>query len=225
MIVTLNDQYNPSWIYCDRGSGEYQIERLHIIGDERPSTGLKNKVKGWQFKNVLDIMDPITKEVKKEPLKPFMVNQLQISFERDRMILSPFDEVLHKQLMDYEVVRVGNSGPVFTSKNEHFVDALGLAHLAFVLEFPDLTGTIKTPDNSSKFVHSSKNFGDGRAKMALREAEMPTSANTKSIFNDDPRELKGDKPSWIKVDSGYRNKSGSSWGSRSRGGNYTRSGW
>lgn len=22
LIVELNEQYNPSWIYCDRGSGE-----------------------------------------------------------------------------------------------------------------------------------------------------------------------------------------------------------
>ena len=22
LIIELNDQYNPSWIYCDRGSGE-----------------------------------------------------------------------------------------------------------------------------------------------------------------------------------------------------------
>lgn len=28
MIVELNDQYNPSWIYCDRGSGEYRPLRL-----------------------------------------------------------------------------------------------------------------------------------------------------------------------------------------------------
>lgn len=45
LIIELNEIYNPSYIYCDAGSGEYQIERLHIYGDEHPQTGLKNKVK------------------------------------------------------------------------------------------------------------------------------------------------------------------------------------
>lgn len=67
-IVELNEIYNPSWIYCDAGSGEYQIERLHIIGEENPHTGLKSKVKRWSFANKLDIMDPITKEFEKKPL-------------------------------------------------------------------------------------------------------------------------------------------------------------
>ena len=45
-IVELNEIYNPSYIYVDRGSGEYQLERLHIIGEENPASGLKAKVKG-----------------------------------------------------------------------------------------------------------------------------------------------------------------------------------
>ncbi|WP_133174919.1 terminase large subunit domain-containing protein [Heyndrickxia sporothermodurans] len=226
MIVELNDQYNPSWIYCDRGSGEYQIERLQLIGEKRPSTGLKNKVKGWQFKNVVEVMNPVTKEIDRKPLKPFMVNQLQIAFERERMILSPFDETLHKQLVDYEVVRQGASGPVFTSENEHFVDALGLAYLAFVLEFSDLTDTIKKPEFSTKFAHTKARIGEGRAQMVLKEIEMPQTSEVKKVLNHDPNELRGDRPTWVKVNEGYRSRSGmgrSSWGSRSGG--LSRSSW
>ena len=54
-------------------NSEYQLEKLHMYGDEHPSSGLKNKVKGWQFKNSIDIIDPITFETNKEPIKPFMV--------------------------------------------------------------------------------------------------------------------------------------------------------
>ena len=36
LIIELNEQYNPAWIYVDRGSGEYQLEKLHIYGDEHP---------------------------------------------------------------------------------------------------------------------------------------------------------------------------------------------
>ena len=64
LIVELNDQYNPAWIYCDSGSGEYQIERLHIIGEERPATGLRNKVKRMNFKQSLDIILMLDKDNK-----------------------------------------------------------------------------------------------------------------------------------------------------------------
>ena len=217
MVVELNDIYNPAWIYCDRGAGEYQIERLHIIGDKRPSTGLKNKVKGWQFKNVLDVVNPITKEVTREPLKPFMVNQLQIAFERERMMLSPFDETLHKQLIDYEVVRTSQNGtPIFTNENEHFIDALGLAYLAFVLEFSDLTDTIKKPELSSRIEHSSKTIGEARLTQAFNEIEMPMTPEVKKVLDHDPTELRGDRPTWVKVNENYRGYTGrSGWGSRS----------
>ena len=81
----------------DNNNSDYQLERLHIYGDEHPSSGLKNKVKGWQFKNTIEIIDPVTKEKTKEPMKPFMVNQLSVSFDRERIVLSPFDIILHKQ--------------------------------------------------------------------------------------------------------------------------------
>lgn len=224
LIVELNDIYNPSWIYCDRGAGEYQIERLHIIGEQRPSTGLRNKVKGFQFKNVLEIMDPVTRVVTKEPLKPFMVNQLVIAFEREKMILSPFDETLHKQLIDYEVERISQSGtPIFTSVNEHFVDALGLAYLAFVLEFPELTKSIKKPVNTTKIIQTPIQLGQGRADSALRDLGSPAANPWASQLKYDPTELKGDRPSWVKVPLGAKNpaSSGGGWGSRggSRSGN------
>ena len=201
MIVQLNEIYNPSWIYCDRGSGDYQIERLHIIGEERPYTGLKNKVKGFQFKQTLDIMDPVTKVTTREPMKPFMVNQLAIAFERDKMMLSPFDEVLHKQLIDYEVERISQSGQqVFTSKEEHFVDALGLAYLAFVLEFSELTASIRKPEFVAKIDHTATNFTHSRVSSAFRDVEQPA---FKGIpYNIDSSELRGDRPNWYKVPLG-----------------------
>ena len=145
LIIEINEIYNPSWIYCDAGGGEMQIERLHIYGEEHPESGLKHKVVRRNFRQSLEIRDPITHEMDKKPLKLFMVNQLQIAFERDFIVLSPFDEILHKQLIDYQVEKFTGitHDPVFTSKNEHFVDALGLAYLAFVLEFNELVDMVK----------------------------------------------------------------------------------
>ena len=229
-IVELNEIYNPSYIYVDRGSGEYQLERLHIIGEENPASGLKAKVKGWSFSNKLDIMDPITKEMDRKPLKPFMVNQLTLAFERDRMILSPYDDVLKKQLTDYEVEKITEAGiPKYTSENEHFVDALGLAYLAMVLEFKDLTGTIEDIRTTSEFHISKKQIGG--SGMYADTVNRQTLDHRISDFyeNNDWDDLPGDRPTWVEVDMDYRSARGSSfglsrsgWGSRSSRGGMSR---
>lgn len=223
LIVELNRIYNPSWIYVDRGSGEYQIERLHILGDEHPETGLKNKVKGFQFKNKISVPDPVKKTLTEEPMKPFMVNQLAIAFERRKMILSPYDDILYKQLIDYSVERISQSGlPIYTSKDEHFIDALGLAYLAFVLEFPNIAKGIKEIENSSKMA-----FVDGgfQARLAQKDlAQMAVNATTNSPWkNADYSERRGERPSYYKVPNGtplgfYKSGStGIGWGSRGGG--------
>lgn len=221
LIVELNDQYNPAWIYCDAGSGEYQIERLHIIGQERPSTGLRNKVKRFQFKQSLDIVDPITFETTKQPMKPFMVTQLQIAFERELMMLSPFDEVLHKQLIDYSVEKISMSGqPVFTSENEHFVDALGLAYLAMVLEFKELTNMMKEPETTTKVEFSKKTIGSAGLNKMFADVENTAFNYSNTVTpTHDPTERRGDRPSQYKVPLGYRGRSGfgGTWGSRTSG--------
>lgn len=221
MIVELNEQYNPAWIYCDSGAGEYQIERLHIIGEERPSTGLRNKVKRMNFKQTLEIVDPITFEATKQPMKPFMVTQLQIAFEREQMILSPFDEVLHKQLIDYCVEKVSASGqPVFTSENEHFVDALGLAYLAMVLEFKELTNMLKDAETTTKVKFSSTTIGSAGLASVFNEAEKSAQQYDNLMHPQiDTSERPGDRQSHFKVGLNYRGSSfrGGTWGTRSNG--------
>lgn len=218
LIVELNDQYNPAFIYCDAGAGEYQIERLHMIGDQRPATGLKNKVKRWQFKQSIEVTDPITFEVVKHPLKQFMITQLQIAFEREMMMLSMFDEVLHKQLIDYCVEKQTANGPVFTSENEHFIDALGLAYLAMVLEFKELTNMMKEPETSTKVEFSRKTIGSKGINEIFREVES-TGGNPYIPTNIDKSDRPGDRPTQFKVPLGYKKQSFStgSWGSRSSG--------
>ncbi len=186
-------------------------------------------MKGWQFKNVIEILDPITKEVDRKPMKPFMVNQLQIAFERENMMLSPFDDTLHKQLIDYEVIRIGQGGvPVYTDKNEHFVDALGLAYLAFVLEFSELTDTIKKPKWTNKIEHSPKTLGQERLNSMFNEIQMAYNPESRVTLNYDPADLPGDRPRWVKVSGNYntRGRSGQyGWGSRSKGQRINRSVW
>lgn len=229
MIIELNRIYDPKWIYVDRGSGEYQLETLHKYGDQHPESGLKVKVKGFSFSQKIDVIDPVTRIPDSKPMKPFMVNQLTLCIERNQLILSPFDEILHKQLIDYEVIRQSQSGlPVFTDKNEHFVDALGLAFLAFAMEMPDITKTIEEVDFTTQIIG-----GESPIKAAAEQRINSLSngfasdrnpwSNLKNgtvSYEDAQRNTDGaDKPSVFKVSSSYfkRSRYGTGWGSRCGG--------
>ena len=242
-VIELNNIYKPAWIYADRGSGEYQIERLHIYGDEHPESGLKNKLKGWSFANKVDVYDPITGEKESKPMKPFMVNQLQLAFERDNLMLSPWDEIIYKQLIDYEVEKITASGiPTFTSKDEHYIDALGLAYLAMVLEFKKLTGVMQDFETASKVDILSNTHLINPAAFESQNLRDNTPQEVKDFYaNTDFREIRGERQSWVKLNTyqGPMNPthkydsrgnstgrtSGGSWGSRGAGGGFTRRGW
>lgn len=222
-VIRINRIYQPTWIFCDRGYGDYQVERLHIYGEDHPSSGLKNKVIGFQFKQNLEVIDPVTQEMHKEPMKQFMVNQLKLSFERDRIALCPFDETLHKQLVDYTVDRIGANGmPVYTSVNEHFVDALGLAHLAFVLKFKKLTGAIKEIQHTTRMESTHRDILNRDANAALRQITNPAdpwkSRQPVKQIGKGPYERPGDYQKWVKVPlRAVQHRSSSNWGRRGGG--------
>ena len=227
MIIELNKIYQPSFIYADRGMGEYQLETLHIYGEKHPESGLKLKLKGFQFSQNIEITDPVTKQIEKAPMKPFMVNQLAITFERGNMILSPFDETLHKQLVDYSVEKISANGkPIYTSINEHFVDALGLAHLAFVLEFPELTKTVKKIEYETAINVVQENVLKTRINNALKTGSNKTNlwsgmrngsyTAEEAISSTD---CKKDRPRWFSDGRSFTSISSRSfrrgWGARS----------
>ena len=241
-VIELNKIYNPSWIYADKGAGEYQIERLHIYGDEHPESGLKNKLKGWSFANKVDVYDPITGEKESKPMKPFMINQLQLAFERGNMILSPWDDTIYNQLINYEVEKMTASGiPVFTSKDEHFIDALGLAYLAMVLEFKRLTGVMQDFETTSKVDILSNTHLINPAAFETQNLRNNMPDEVKDFYaNTDFRERRGERQSWVKLNSHqgplnpshkYDSRGVSSgrtsggWGSRSSGGGFSRKGF
>jgi replicative DNA helicase len=171
-------------------------------------------------------------------MKPFMVNQLQIAFERNNLILSPWDDIIYKQLIDYEVEKMTASGiPTFTSKDEHYIDALGLAYLAMVLEFKKLTGVIQDFETATKTEIMSNTHLISPAAFQTQNLRDTTPAEVKEFYkNTDFRERRGERQSWVKLDSHQgamnpSNKYGSpnnvSWGNRTpgKGGGFSRGGW
>lgn len=217
-IIELNLIYDPKFIYVDRGFGEYQIEMLHLHGRENPDTGLDKKVKGIQFSQKIEIRDPGTREVNSKDAKDFMINQTAILLDRDKIVLSPFDEMVWKQMMDYQVVRISQSGkPQYTSENEHALDAFMLTILGFTIEFPNITKILEEIKVARKAIPF-----ENKVQETLQQKVFGGDRDVyKTKDNPVEREAK-DNPNWHwnKVSLGYSKKkvSSSPWGSRGSGG-------
>lgn len=82
----------------------------------------------------------------KKPLKPFLINQATLLLERGQLRIPNrnIDETIHRQMTNYQVVRVSGktNEPVYTSDDEHALDAMVFALFAFIEEYPDLVNTI-----------------------------------------------------------------------------------
>jgi replicative DNA helicase len=149
-IIEINEVYRPQMIYIDRGFGEYQIEVLRKYGAKHPESGLAKSIRPVSFSEVKELIDPVAKTKDKKPIKPFMVNQLQILFERDRIWISEYDEMIIRQLENYQVVRQTEKTIVFTSEDEHALDCMMLCVLGFVEKYPEIMETIIPVTYASK---------------------------------------------------------------------------
>ena len=128
-----------------------------------------------------------------------MVNALVKAFEEDRMVLSPFDDRIHKQLVDYVIERITPSGvPVYTSKNEHFVDALGLAYLAMVLKFPNITKHIKKIEGIQPVIKPITVMNQGERILRSIETARNPWPNVPKQIGKEPGERAGEYQQWVK---------------------------
>lgn len=199
-LIEIDEIWNPDYFYIDAGYGEYQIEALRKHGRDTRGSTLDKKVKRIQFSQVFEIVDPATKEIDKKDAKNFMVNQTSIVLERDQIVLSPFDDMIWKQMMDYQVIRITQSGkPQYTSENEHALDCLMLTMLGFTLEFPSLVKILEEAHYARYAKAKKVNVEDSiRDKLFKGEREVFQSEKPKQF------EAK-DNPNWRleKVTLGY----------------------
>jgi len=148
-VVELNRLWHPRWIYVDHGFGHMQVEVLHQMGREaimdkargalHSDARLAKIVKPFEFGGSIEVRDPFTKQMVKKPAKPFMVESSVRLFENSAIKFPRTDEVLTKALLGYKIKRVNQSGtPVYeqgdAQAGDHFLDAMNLALVAFVLE-------------------------------------------------------------------------------------------
>lgn len=147
-IVRLYEKWAPFSCYLDNGGGgstavemlrRFALDCIGKDGPSSPKAGLLTAVKGIDFGSTIITFDPWTKEEVDRPLKPFMVGNSARRFEQGQIEISPFDEMLIRQLEGYIIDRITPTGiPVYRAFDEkvadHRLDALNLALLAFVME-------------------------------------------------------------------------------------------
>jgi len=138
-IIDMNSLHRFDWIVIDRGHGEAQIEQLHIYGAQHPESGLAKKIIPIHFSQKIPMRDPITKAIDMKDVKPFMVNNSVNMFEKGLIALDPKDKQIISQLERYTIVSTGRDGkPVYSSKEEHWVDAINLLLLGFAMKYDKL---------------------------------------------------------------------------------------
>jgi replicative DNA helicase len=141
-IIRLNDIWNPEYIYVDQGYGHTQIEMLRKYGLEHPLSGLANKLKGIYFGDRMEIRDPVTKQIVKKHMKPFMVNLAARRMEDGQIILPESEDIkngLVGQIRDYTVIRTTALGqPIYSDENDHAIVAWMLSILGATMEFSDM---------------------------------------------------------------------------------------
>lgn len=174
---------------------------LHKYGMENPITGLHEKTIGYQFSQKLEVRDPYTYLKDKKPMKPFMVNNSVVVFEKAKIILHPKDKLVIEQFEQYRIKSISVNGlPTYDDKNEHIVDALNLALLIFEQKYGNLMRTIvsskillfdgierpdKTKDRNLD-IHENKMFkvvNMGNRRGYLQEPVVRTSSSRPAMYS------------------------------------------
>jgi replicative DNA helicase len=206
-VIELDQIYNPAFIYPDRGAGEYQIELLRkALGD---------KVKGVHLGSSHEVRDPVSRIFEKKPIKPFMVNQAVLLLERGmlRIPAAQVDPEIVRQMTNYQVVRIAakTGEPSYSSTDEHALDAMMLALLAFIIEIPDLAKTIHQISVARNMAKVKVSHYDPMSEISINSRNE--SRSTRADDWDEP----GQRP-LKKVPLGYdkkkRTQESISWGSR-----------
>ena len=135
-LIELNKKWLPRFIYIDRGGG----------GSTNYEVLMQEAMRQYDSGASIEVKDIYTNDKRKEPAKPFMVNASIRMFEQGLIHISAADKILEAQLRNYIIERTTPSKvPVYGRADEkiedHRLDALNLAIVAFHLEFDDLYKT------------------------------------------------------------------------------------
>jgi hypothetical protein len=161
---------------------------------EHPETGLTQKVIAYQFSQNIEVIDPFTRKKSVTMMKPFMVNNSVNIFEKLKIVLDPTDKYLIDQLESYRVVSISQTGkPIYSSENEHALDAMNLALLVFAQHNDFLLRKIyssrvltvdKTLGNEDSEIQSRELFEEERLIPDLPMVAINSKANREKMMNE-----------------------------------------
>lgn len=185
-IIALNEEYKFDWIAIDKGYGEVQLELLRKYGMQHPKSGLAQKVEAYQFSQNIEIIDPITRKKNNTMMKPYMVNNSVNLFEKHKVVLDPDDKYLIQQLEEYRVISISSMGkPIYSSENEHALDAMNLALLIFAQHndfllrkiYSSKIGTVKNPLDARTGDIDSRGINDEDDELEMLSQSLLKSVN------------------------------------------------
>ncbi len=137
-IKEAHYQFDFDYMMIDAGHGEYQLEQLKIWG-EKYQKGFGKRIERINLSEKIKVFDPISKKMEKKHIKPFMVNNAVLIFERELMALNPRDKETISQFESYEVKSWGVDGrPTYTDENEHILDCIVFALFGFTKHYDDI---------------------------------------------------------------------------------------
>ena len=150
-IKKLNREWDPDFIYVDEGYGATQVEVMRawsqgeamVKGQRHPDGKLAERLRPINFSSKIEVPDPLTKQMVKKDMKPYMIENAVRMFERGLFNFPKSDNILKDQLAGYIIQRRTQLGkPVFGCREErigdHRLDAMMLAFLGFHVEFSEL---------------------------------------------------------------------------------------
>lgn len=170
---------------------EYQLELLR--------KALGEKVKGVFYGSSTEVRDPVTRQIEKKSLKPFLVNQTVLLLERGQLRLpnKNISEIIHRQMTNFQVVRVSErtQEPSYTNEDEHGLDAMIFGLYAFLEKYPDLMDTIV----QTKYENAVATIRPGHQNImdAINKQTETTFSRRVSSENDEP------EPRYRKVPLGF----------------------
>lgn len=145
-IKRADKEFQFDYIMIDAGHGEYQIEELRKYEkDQQVKGGVGAKMIRVNLSEKVKVWDPIMKAYEKKHIKPFMVNNAVLMFERGMVALNPSDKDTISQFESYEVKSWGSDGrPTYTDENEHILDCVVFALYGFTKYYDDILKVTKS---------------------------------------------------------------------------------
>lgn len=138
-IKKADETFNFDYILADAGHGEFQIETLRKYYKMNPRLGSPKKIVRINLSEKVTVYDPITRKPEKKDIKPFMVNNAVLMFERGLVALNPRDKETITQFEAYEVKSWSQNGrPTYTDENEHILDCIVFCIFGFTKFFDDI---------------------------------------------------------------------------------------